>query len=163
MLDVRGEKDPRELVWDFALRARLGCIYYQDQIRWWTRVDLILRIVVMSASSGALVAVLKDNWSEAVPFLSAGAALAAIVQTAARVTEKVSAYGVLLSQYTEHAHRFAMLFQFGFNEADVRESVELFNATEQLEAKEEPSPSYKKRKKAQQQLEVEIGSRPATA
>lgn len=160
MLDVRGKKEPDELVWDFALRSRLCCIYYQDKISWWTFVDLALRLLVMSAASGALVLFLKDKASGALPYLSAAAALAAIFQTAARVTERVSKYGVLLSQYTEHAQRFAMMFQFGFEDEEVRRAIDAFHATEQLEAKDEPSPSFGRRKKAQEQLVSEIGARP---
>lgn len=163
MLDLRGEKEPRDLVWDFALRSRLACIYYQDQSRIWLRTDLILRCAIALASSTTLVSLLRDNWSEAAPWLAAAAAVASVVHGTARVPEKVGQLRVLLSQYTALTQRFSMMFQFGFSEAELREAIDAYHAAEQLEVKDHPSPTRSKRAKAQKELEIEIGARPVEA
>lgn len=163
MLDTTGEKDERHLVWDFALRARMCTIYYQDQIRFWGRLDTGSKIASALMSSSAFVAILSNGPTWLNLGLTALAALISITHVALRVSDRVRQYGVLAAAYIAHYHRFASLFQFGWETPELRDAINSFHDTEVAEAKDEPTPSSDGIKKAQEQVRREIGESPAVA
>ncbi len=161
MLSAKHVLSSREVAWEHALTSRMNVGYYQRRILRWTRWDVAIKLVGAAAAS----ATITSNAREAVIFgfevakvLGLVAAALAIVGVTLRPSDKVRELGVLLAEYTSHAHRFRKLYQFGSTDDELKAALDLFAETESREAKDHPTPDEATLEKCRQEVLASIGS-----
>jgi hypothetical protein len=161
MLSTERVLSNREVAWHNALTSRMNLGYYQRRILRWTRWDVTIRLVSAVAASASIVTFARERSVLGIEVATLLAVVAAVLNVGGatlRVSDKVRELGVLLAEYTAHAHRFQKLYQFGGTEDELKAALDLFAETESREAKDHPTPDEATLEKCRQEVLASIGA-----